>query len=182
MSELVLKYAIKSAIIARASPAAAAAFVIAATILAIIAGAYFFQYALQIPPCPLCLTQRKFHYLALALALVTGFAAVRRMPRPFLVAALVTLALILLAGAGVAVYHSGVEWKLWAGPQDCSGPLVRFGNVGSLLDQMEKTSVVRCDEPAWRLFGLSLAGYNAIISLALCAVAAWGALQQRVRA
>jgi disulfide bond formation protein DsbB len=89
------------------------------------------------------------------------------------------LALVLLAGAAVAVYHSGVEWKLWAGPQDCSGPIQNFGSAGSLLEQMQRASVVRCDEAGWRFLGLSLAGYNAIGSLALAAVAARGVLRQR---
>jgi disulfide bond formation protein DsbB len=79
----------------------------------------------------------------------------------------------MLIGAGLAVYHSGVEWKIWAGPQDCSGEISNFGNAGSLLDKMEKTSIVRCDQ-ASRFLGISLANCNVVISLALAAVAAWG--------
>ena len=178
VSELVSK---SSVAVTRSSPATLAAFLVAAGSGAIVAAAVFFQYVLLIAPCPLCLEQRKFHYAAIVLALVTGGAALRRAPRPLLVGALAVIGLILLAGAGVAIYHSGVEWKLWAGPQDCSGPIANFGNAGSLLEQMEKTSVVRCDEASWRFLGLSLAGYNAIVSLVLSGVAAWGALKQRAR-
>ena len=79
-----------------------------------------------------------------------------------------------MVGAGLGVYHSGVEWKWWPGPIDCTGDISNFGSAGSLLDQMQKTSVVRCDAAAWRFLGLSLAGYNVLISLALAALCALG--------
>ena len=62
---------------------------------------------------------------------------------------------------------------MWAGPQECSGD-PNFGRSGTLLDQLNTVIVVRCDEAAWRLFGVSLAGYNAVISAALVCVALWG--------
>jgi disulfide bond formation protein DsbB len=165
----------------RSAPAAAAGCVVAAGSLFVVSGAMFFQYVLLVAPCPLCLEQRKFHYAAIVLAFATAIAALRRAPRRLVVLGLAVIALVLLAGAGVAIYHSGVEWKLWAGPQDCSGPISAFGQAGSLLQQMQETSVVRCDEASFRFLGLSLAGYNALISLALVAVATWGALAERAR-
>ena len=75
---------------------------------------------------------------------------------------------------GSATYHAGVEWKWWAGPTECSGALDNLGSAGDLLKQLESISVVRCDEAAWRFLGLSLAGYNVLISLALAAIAGWG--------
>jgi disulfide bond formation protein DsbB len=176
MSELVSKSA---HVVTRWPPAAIAARVAGAGSAVIVGAANFFEHVLRIAPCPLCLDQRKFHYAAVVLALGAGIAAFRRAPRPLVTGVLAVLALVLLAGAAIAVYHSGVEWKLWAGPQDCSGPIQTFGKAGSLLEQMQKTSVVRCDEASWRLLGLSLAGYNAIGSLTLAAVAAWGALRHR---
>ncbi len=183
MTELASKSAPSNAIIAaiRSAPATIAAFLVAAGSLAVVAGAMFFQYVLLVAPCPLCLEQRKFHYAAIVLALATGIAALKRAPRPLLVAGLAVIALVLLAGAGVAIYHSGVEWKLWAGPQDCSGPISAFGSAGGLLQQMQATSVVRCDEAGFRFLGLSLAGYNALISLGLVAVAVAGMMAERVR-
>src|SRR5436190_2034974 len=80
--------------------------------------------------------------------------------------------------AGLGVYHAGVEWKLWAGPQECSGALEGLGTAGGLIDKRQSISVVRCDEAAWRFLGLSLAGYNVLISLALAAIAAWGAAME----
>jgi disulfide bond formation protein DsbB len=83
----------------------------------------------------------------------------------------------MLFNSGLALFHAGVEWKWWPGPQECSGPLGDLTAGGDLLSQLHNVSVVRCDEAAWRdPFGLlSLAGYNVLISLALAAIAAWGA-------
>ena len=63
------------------------------------------------------------------------------------------------------------EWQWWPGPQDCSGTGSALTGGKSLLEQMQSTRVVRCDEAAWRFLGLSLAGYNVLISLALAVVA-----------
>jgi disulfide bond formation protein DsbB len=157
------------------------AFVVAAGSAVIVAMAQFFEHVLLIAPCPLCLEQRKFHYVVIPLALVAGVAALRRAPKKFVAAGLVLVALVLLAGAAIAGYHAGVEWKLWAGPADCSGPIKSFGQAGSLLQQMQATSVVRCDEPGWRFLGLSLAGYNAIVSVVMAALAACGAAAEARR-
>jgi disulfide bond formation protein DsbB len=74
----------------------------------------------------------------------------------------------------LGIYHAGVEWHWWAGPADCSGPLTDLRTGGSLLDQLHAVHVVRCDEAAWRFLGLSLAGYNVLISLALAVIAGFG--------
>jgi disulfide bond formation protein DsbB len=92
-----------------------------------------------------------------------------------LFAALVAIALGMLWNAGLGVYHSGIEWKWWAGPQECTGTLGDLGSAGGLRNKLESFNVVRCDDAAWRFLGLSLAGYNALISLALAFIAAWGA-------
>ncbi len=157
----------------RANPAATAALIVAAGGAATILGAYFFQYVLGVAPCPLCLDQRIAYYVAIPLAVVVAFAASREAPRPLVVAGLALLLVAMLVGAAIAIYHSGVEWKLWEGPRDCSGPLSEFGSAGGLLNQMQTTSIVRCDV-ATRYLGVSLANANVVISLALAAVAAWG--------
>jgi disulfide bond formation protein DsbB len=90
------------------------------------------------------------------------------------VAGLIIIVLAMLFGAVLGVYHAGIEWKWWEGPQDCSGTAVELGSASDLLERMEETRVVRCDEAPWRFLGLSLAGYNVIISLGLAAVAVWG--------
>ena len=88
--------------------------------------------------------------------------------------ALFAIVLGMLWNAGLASYHAGVEWKWWAGPRDCSGALEGLGSANDLFNQLQSVNVVRCDEAAWRFLGLSLAGYNVLISLALAAVAAAG--------
>ena len=129
-------------------------------------------------PCPLCLMQRWAYYagvpaLFLALVRVAG-----RVPRAAsLVFASVSLAF--LANAGLGIHHSGVEWEFWAGPDTCAG--VAAGEIssssGDLLKGLrEATGVVRCDRAPWRLFGLSFAGWNAVVS----AVAAWGSLRAAI--
>ena len=90
--------------------------------------------------------------------------------------AFAAIAVAMLWNAGLGAYHSGVEWHWWEGPKDCSGPVSNFGPAGGLAELIQKTRVVRCDEAAWRFLGLSLAGYNVLISLAMAAIAAWGAL------
>ena len=157
-----------------AAPATVAALAIAATATATLAGAWFFQLVLDIKPCPLCLEQRYAYYLALPLALVVAFAAARGAPRPLLLAGFAVLLLAALANAWLGGYHAGVEWKFWPGPNDCSGPVVDLGNAGTLLQRLDTVKVVRCDEVQWRFLGLSLAGYNVLISLAMAMMARWG--------
>ena len=165
----------------RTARMALAATVVTGVAAATILGAYFFQYVLHYQPCPLCLDQRIPYYVAIPVAAVVAIAAHAGVSRWLLAGGLIVVGAAMLIGAGLGVYHSGVEWKWWAGPSDCSGPLSNFGSAGSLLQTIETTRVVRCDEAAWRLFGLSLAGYNVIISLAVAAVAFWGAAADRER-
>ena len=86
------------------------------------------------------------------------------------------IALAMLYNAGLGVYHSGVEWKFWPGPPTCSAG----GALGSILDALDKPlHAARCDEAAWRLLGLSMAGYNALISLLLAGLSFWAAAAPR---
>src|SRR5262249_6066607 len=157
-----------------ANPALLAALAIAAVAAATLAGAWFFQLVLDIKPCPLCLEQRYAYYLALPLAALIAFFAARGVSRHVLMAGFVILMVAALGNAWLGGYHAGGEWQFWAGPTDCSGPLVDFGKAGGLLEQLDKVKVVRCDEVQWRFLGLSLAGYNVLISLAMAAIALWG--------
>ena len=156
------------------NPALTASAAVAVIALATIAGAWFFQLVLEILPCPLCLEQRYVYYLAVPLGAVVALAAAKGAPRPVLLAGLAILGLAALANAGLGAYHSGVEWGFWPGPTDCTGPILNLGNAGSLLEKLDTVKVVRCDEVQWRFLGLSLAGYNVLISLLMAAIAAWG--------
>ncbi|WP_035720356.1 disulfide bond formation protein B [Bradyrhizobium sp. ARR65] len=157
-----------------ASPALTAALLVLVVATATIAGAWFFQLVLDIQPCPLCLEQRYAYYGVIPLSALVAFAAAKGAPRPLLIAGLVIIALAAAGNSLFGIYHAGVEWKFWQGPTDCTGPLVDFGKAGSLLDQLDKVKVIRCDEVQWRFLGISLAGYNALISALMAAIAAWG--------
>ena len=157
----------------RGNPAMTAALIVAVVGALTIAGAWFFQLVIKLNPCPMCLEQRWPYYIGIPLALLVAFAS-RKAPRMVVVGGLAILAALMLWGVYMGVFHAGVEWKLWLGPQECSGA-PQLGPAGGLLDRLQTINVVRCDEAAWRFLGISLAGYNALISLALAAVAAWGA-------
>jgi disulfide bond formation protein DsbB len=156
------------------NPALAAALAIAAIAAATLAGAWFFQLVLDIRPCPLCLEQRYAYYLAIPVGALVALAALRDAPRAVLVAGLAIVLAAALANAWLGGYHAGVEWGFWPGPTECAGPVLDLGKAGSLFDNLDKVKVIRCDEVQWRFLGLSLAGYNVLISLAMAALAAWG--------
>jgi disulfide bond formation protein DsbB len=160
-----------------ANPALTAALAILGVAAATLAGAWFFELVLDIRPCPLCLEQRYAYYLAIPLAALTALAAARDVPRAVLMAGLVVLAAAALGNAGLGVYHAGAEWKFWQGPTDCSGPVGNLGSAGTLLQRLDTVKVIRCDEVQWRFLGLSLAGYNVLISLAMAAIAGWGVVR-----
>ena len=161
------------------APELVAAVAILLIAAATIAGAWYFQLVLGIQPCPLCLEQRYAYYLAIPLAALMALAASQNAPRWLLTGGLVILALAALANAALGAYHAGVEWKFWPGPADCTGPVGNLGSAGSLLDRLDKVKVVMCDEVQWRFLGLSLAGYNVLISLLMAAIAVWGIAKSR---
>jgi len=145
--------------------------------LALIAGAWFFEIVLGLRPCKLCLEQRVPHYAAIGLSLAALVLA--RSPR------LQALALLGLAGlmawsTGLGIYHSGVEWGWFAGPNDCGGAAAPVAaGVQDFMKQLATTRVLACSEAAWRFLGLSLAGWNALASLVLLSLATIGLVKRR---
>ena len=140
--------------------------------LAMLGAAHAFETFGGYAPCGLCLKQREVYWAALTVAVV-GFVAVRLKRFPADVLALL-LAAIFAAGMAVAAYHAGVEWKWWPGPTSCSGGsggLAVTGDLSALLEG-KRVRPPACDEAAWRMLGISMAGYNAVTSLALAAVGA----------
>ncbi|ESR24157.1 disulfide bond formation protein B [Lutibaculum baratangense] len=148
------------------------AFLLAAVAAATILGAWGFELIGGLPPCPLCLEQRVPYYVGVPLAVLAGLLAARAPLPARLLLGLFGLAMFVTAG--IAAYHAGIEWGWWTGPTDCSGAVADVKDASSLLGQLGKAQVIRCDAAAWRLFGLSLAGYNALISAGL-GLAALGA-------
>jgi disulfide bond formation protein DsbB len=158
----------------RGGRAGAAATAICALSLATLLGAWFFQYALGYLPCHLCLEQRIPYYIIIPLSLLVALAARRRMPRTLVASGLALLGLAALCGAALGAYHAGIEWGFWAGPSDCTGSLWDLKSGGSILDQLDSIHVVPCDKAAWRFLGISLAGYNTLISLLMAGFAGYG--------
>jgi disulfide bond formation protein DsbB len=158
-------------------PRAVAALLVAAIGALAVGGALVFEHGFGYVPCMLCLWQRWPYYVGVPLALLAALLALRGNAGAARIL-LVLVGLIFLGGAGLGVYHSGVEWSFWPGPTACAGANAAPVSAGGLLEQMRTTRIVPCDRAAWRLFGLSLAGYNAIIALALAALAL-GAARRR---
>ena len=129
---------------------------------ALLAGAFAFQYLGGLAPCHLCLWQRWPHAAAVLIGVVALVLPGRVLPLLGGAAALTT--------AGIGLYHTGIERHWWQGPTTCtSGPV---GGMSSedLLNQILAAPIVRCDEVAWSMAGLSMASWNAVLSLALALV------------
>ncbi len=146
-----------------------------AVALALILSALGFQYLGGLPPCEMCHWQRWPHIAAAVIGIVGGALIASGRINSRLAAALASVTLLLIAVSGaIGAYQAGVEWQWWPGPSACTGPRII---VTGTLDLNHP--VVRCDVAALRIFGISLAGYNALASLATAAVG--GALLARRR-
>jgi disulfide bond formation protein DsbB len=152
------------------------ALVILAIAVASISGAFVFE-ALGYPPCELCLKERIPYYAAVPLAgLALVFAA--RGSSSLLRAAFAVLAVVFAGSAILGYYHAGIEWGVWPGPQECSGPLKHARSVEDFWRQLQSVKVARCDIAALRFLGLSLAGWNALISVLLAWLATLGMIMK----
>ena len=126
-------------------------------------GALGFQYIGELAPCAMCYWQRYGHVAALGIA----WLALWPMP-PSIRRAVLTLAgLALLVTAGIALYHVGVEWQWWPGPQSCTTGVGFGGTIDELKKRIMGTPIVRCDAIVWQMWGLTMAGWNGVISLLL---------------
>jgi disulfide bond formation protein DsbB len=150
-----------------------AALLILVAASATIAGAWVYE-SLGYIPCELCLMGRIPYYAGIPIAALTALAA-HKGGAGLARAGFFALALLFAAGAALALYHSGVEWKLFPGPSDCTGTLARAASTEEFLRQLRTVKPVRCDEPSLFVLGLTLANWNAVISAGLAAVAGFGA-------
>jgi len=142
----------------------------AAGSLALLMGAYGFQYLGEMAPCKLCYWQRYPHMAAIGIGVFALMVPGRVLPFLGATAA--------LSSAAIGVYHTGVERAWWQGPTTCSSGPVGGLSTNDLFDQIMAAPLVRCDEIAWEMLGLSMASWNAIASLGL--VLLWlAAMRQR---
>ena len=137
---------------------------------ALLGGALAFQYIGGLQPCEMCLWQRWPHVAALCLALL---AWTLRHNRRVLVLAGVSL----LAGAAIGYYHAGVEYHWWAGPAACTAQAMT-GSVADITRMVLATPLILCDAAAWTLFGVSMAGYNALLSTLIGGASLWLTLKR----
>jgi len=126
----------------------------------VLASVYASQYLFGLEPCDLCLYQRWPWWIAGGLGAAAAFAPLPAAARVWLC---VGAGLSILAGGGIAVYHTGVEQHWWQGPTTCGAGAIP-GSFAEMQRMMAKP-IVPCDKPAWTLFGVSMAGYNAAFSL-----------------
>ena len=133
------------------------AFIATAGSAGLLIGALIFQYGFDMAPCKMCIWQRWPHGIAILLGALIYF-----MPNRFIA---LLGGFVVLIGGGIGVYHAGVEQKWWQGPTDCTGTGLSL--TDNLLDMSASVSVVMCDVIPWSLFGISMAGWNAILSFGL---------------
>lgn len=129
---------------------------------ALLAGAFGFQYIGGLAPCEMCLWQRWPHAAAILIGIVSLVIPGRVLPLLGAAAAFTT--------AGIGLYHTGVERGWWQGPTTCSSGPTDGLTPQQLLDQIMAAPLVRCNEVAWEMFGLSMASWNAVASLVLALI------------
>ncbi|WP_295632788.1 disulfide bond formation protein B [Novosphingobium sp.] len=145
-----------------------AAFVIALALpLVLIACVYIAQYGFGLPPCEMCWWQRYGHFAAIGFALA-GWSLRKSSAGTTLIA---LAGLAIGVSAGIGLLHAGVEYHWWTGPTACSTTRIE----GDALSAIMNAPLVRCDTAAWTLVGVSLAGYNFLVS-SLGALAVYGLL------
>ena len=153
---------------------------------AALAAVFVMQFGFGLAPCVLCIWQRVPHAVAILVAGI-GIGSARSaarmhdpgraMPWRVFMALAFLLLITYIAGSVLAAFHVGVEQHWWAGTEACTGGAGSGLSAEQLQAQLLGTAPARCDEIAWSLFGISLAGYNFILSVGLSAGAAWALLR-----
>ena len=136
------------------------------TAVAVILGALAFEYIGGFRPCPLCLQQRYAYYLSIPLLFI-AMVFLSSGPRQAAIALLFFCSMIFLANAAFGVYHAGGEWGYWDLPATCSATGELSGGGANLLKSLQDAKVPECGKPELIILGLSLAGWNALISTCL---------------
>ena len=138
---------------------------------ALLGGALYFQYVVGLAPCEMCHWQRWPHIAAIVAGLL-AFASFAK-PRLAMTFALLAIAALAVTSA-IGIFHAGVEYHLWQGPQTCSGTIPRGLSADELKKYLFGAKMVRCDDIVWSLWGISMAGWNALLSGALALALASG--------
>lgn len=142
---------------------------IAGLAFAVLAGAYAFEYLVGLKPCALCLEQRGPWFVLIAVGGAIFAAGNAKAPRNVVMGLYGVAIAIALLSAYLGAFHAGVEYKWWPGPQSCTGGAPPTG-----LGDLSESQIVRCDEVPWEIFGVSLAGFNFLLSLVAVGLAGLG--------
>ncbi len=161
----------------------AAALFIAAAVIVLALG---FEHIGGYEPCTLCLQQRYAYYIAIP-ALFVALLLLSLEQQGAAMALYFLVALIFLINAGLGVYHAGVEWQLWEGPATCDTQAIKpLGTGGQgVLSGLTGKTFASCGDATWRLLGLSFAGWNVVVCIALtiaCLKAAFASSEARLPA
>jgi disulfide bond formation protein DsbB len=146
--------------------------------IAVIAAVLGFEHIGGYTPCALCLGQREPYYAAIPIGLLALASAAFKWPACLTRGALVVCGLLMVYAMILGIHHAGVEWAWWEGPTDCGGGGT-VEDAGSLLDSLGTVKPPSCNEAAGRFLGLSFAGWNVLVSLALAAIAFAGAFRSK---
>lgn len=152
------------------------AFLVTVGMAVVVGSALGFEHIGGYIPCALCLLQRNPYYIGIPLGILAMLSSAFRLPAWITRSLLGAIGVLMLVGAGMGVYHAGVEWKFWEGPASCtvSAAGVAAG-AGNVLDQLNSVKGPSCTEATLRVLGLSFAGWNVLTSAALAAIAFFGA-------
>lgn len=162
------------------SPTLSAAVLVTLGMIVTVGTALGFEHLGGYIPCALCLMQREPYYYGIPVGILAIISAAFPMPAWLPRLLLAVVAIMMLVGAGIGVYHAGVEWHFWAGPANCSTTAQGVSaNVGDLLGDLDSKHGPSCTDAALRVLGLSFAGWNVLASLVLAAIAVRGAVKAR---
>ena len=139
---------------------------------ATVGGALGFEHIGGYIPCALCLMQRDPYYYGIPVAAAAALSGFLGGPAWLTRGLLAIAGVMMLVGAGLGVYHAGVEWHFWEGPATCATAAQGVTqNAGDLLSDLNAKTPPSCSDASFRFLGLSFAGWNVIASLILAAIA-----------
>ncbi|WP_159951605.1 disulfide bond formation protein B [Rhizobium sp. 18065] len=144
----------------------------------VVGSALGFEHIGGYVPCALCLMQRNPYYIGLGVG-IAALASSALRPPVVTRGLFLVIAVLMLVGMGLGIYHSGVEWKFWDGPASCSIGATGGATPTNVLEALNSTKAPSCTEATLRVLGLSFAGWNVLTSAALATVALWGVLRKK---
>ncbi|MDH4439015.1 MAG: disulfide bond formation protein B [Rhizobium sp.] len=160
------------------NPDRSAAILVTSGMALVVGSALGFEHIGGYIPCALCLMQRNPYYIGVGIGLAAVLSSILRLPPIVTKLLLLSVAVLMLVGMGMGIYHSGVEWKFWEGPASCTVGATGGDAPVNVLEALNSTKAPSCTEATLRVLGLSFAGWNVLTSAALAAIALWGVFRK----